>query len=202
MKVEEKLNEYLKLIDMKVKEVSKNKRNCHTYRAKSACSISSLQSKEKIHIDHSFVGSSNKEQVQLSQIINDKMPKKNSSRKNSKNKSAFKTIPLKKASLKNMSLYLKNSRSKKDIPIDTNKSDIFHIKNILLNNSFVNNNMNVNVNINEHNASVSLCGNNNILKCLIDGGNTSTNTNSNHKCTNKMNLRQIIFNKCVVNNHS
>ena len=28
------------------------------------------------------------------------------------------------------------------------------------------------------------------------------NTNSNHKCTNKMNLRQIIFNKCVVNNQS
>lgn len=202
VKVEEKLNEYLKLIDMKMKEVSKSKRNCHTYRAKSACSISSFQSKEKIHIDNSFVGSSNKEQIQLSQIIKDKVPKKNSSRKSSKNKSAFKTIPLKKTNLKNMSIYLKNNRSKKDIPIDTNKSDIFHIKNLLLNNSSVNNNMNVNVNINEHNASLSLCGSNNILKCIMDSGNTTSNTNSNHKCATKMNLRQIIFNKCVVNNQS
>lgn len=189
MKVEEKINDYLKLINFKMKEVSKGKRNSKTYRAKSACSISSNK-----QIDCSFTSHTKEHHhVQLSQMLKSK---KNSSKKQKKTQN-YKTIPLNRTHLKNMSIYLKNSHIKKDLDNTNNKSDIFHIKNLLLNNSSVNNN---GENI-YNNSSLSLCGGNNILKCIMESGN-STNTNSSHKCKNKMNLRQIIFNKCVANNQN
>lgn len=194
MKVEEKLNDYLKLINFKMKEVSKGKRNSKTYRARSACSISSSK-----QIDCSFTSHTKEHPVQLSQMLKSK---KSSSKKQKKTQN-YKTIPLNRTHLKNMSIYLKNPHMKKDLDnSNNNKSDIFHIKNLLLNNSSVNNNNNgdnINSNI-YNNSSISLCGSNNILRCIMESGN-STNTNSSHKCKNKMNLRQIIFNKCVVNNN-
>lgn len=199
------LEEYKKLIDKKLHDITRNK-NARSYRNRSNSNIS-IRSKDK-SLNKSTINNSNISNNDLSQRLNDVSFKvKNDERKN---KTPFKKIPIN-TTKKSFAVYMKKNNnnnnkiivnkfikdtSRDEIPIVINNSAIpcFNNINIFAGTGNTNNNIN---NINQiNNSSISEHQNLILAKTVVESSNNSSVSNSNYNSQSNLNLRQFIFSKC------
>lgn len=201
------LEEYKKLIDKKLHDITRNK-NSRTYRDRSNSNIS-IRSKDK-SLNKSSINNSNISNINdLSQRLNDISFKvKNDERKN---KTPFKKIPIN-TTKKSFAVYMKKNHnnnsskiivnklikdtSRDEIPIVINNSAIPCFNNINIFAGTANTNNNIN-NINQiNNSSISDHQNVILAKTVVESSNNSSVSNSNYNSQSNLNLRQFIFSKC------
>lgn len=198
------LEEYKKLIDKKLHDITRNK-NARSYRNRSNSNIS-IRSKDK-SLNKSTINNSNISNNDLSQRLNDVSFKmKNDERKT---KTPFKKIPIN-TTKKAFAVYMKKNNnnnkiivnkfikdtSRDEIPIVINNSAIpcFNNINIFAGTGNTNNNTN---NINQiNNSSISEHQNLILAKTVVESSNNSSVSNSNYNSQSNLNLRQFIFSKC------
>ena len=187
---EKQLEEYKKLIDKRLHDITRNK-NSRSFRNRSNSNIS-IRSKDK---------SLNKSSINNSNILNnnDLSTRLNElSSRDKKNKTPIKKIPIHTSNKKAFAVYMKKNHNKiivNKIIKDSNGDEIP----IVINNSAMPCFNNINIfagGTNNNNTNISEQPNVIIAKSAIESSNNSSGTNSNYNSQAQLNLRQFIFSKC------